>query len=69
MNPSGTEGVQLPVHKLVFVTMGMPMFDILELEALSEEAARQNRWQFMLTAVPLRVVGGTGSPLNLIATF
>ena len=67
--PSGIEGVQLPVHQLVLVAMGMPIFDNLDLEAVSEEAARQNRWEFMLTAAPLRVVGGTGSPLNPIATF
>ena len=35
----------------------------------SEEAARQNRWEFLLTTAPLRVGGGTGSPLNPIATF
>ena len=67
--PSGIEGVQLPIHQLVLVAMGMPIFDNLDLGALSEEAARQNRWEFMLTAAPLRVVGGTGSPLNPIATF
>jgi kynurenine formamidase len=67
--PSGIDGVQLPVHQLVLVSLGMPLFDNLDLEAVSEEAARQNRWEFMLSAAPLRVVGGTGSPLNPIATF
>lgn len=67
--PSGIEGVQLPIHQLVLVALGMPIFDNLDLEAVSEEAARQNRWEFMLSAAPLRVVGGTGSPLNPIATF
>ena len=49
--------------------MGTPIFDNMDLEAVAEEAARQNRWEFLLTAVPLAVEGGTGSPLNPIATF
>ncbi len=67
--PSGVEGAQLPIHQLVLVAMGTPIFDNLDLEAVGEEAARQGRWEFLLTASPLRVVGGTGSPLNPIATF
>ena len=67
--PSGVEGAPMPIHQLVLIAMGMPIFDNLDLEAVSEEAARQNRWEFLLTAAPLRVVGGTGSPLNPIATF
>ena len=67
--PSGIDGAQLPVHQLVLVAMGMPIFDNLDLGAVSEEAERQGRWEFLLTASPLRVVGGTGSPLNPIATF
>ena len=69
VSPSGIEGVAQPIHQLVLVAMGMPIFDNCDLEAVSEEAARQNRWEFLLTAAPIRVVGGTGSPLNPIATF
>jgi len=32
-------------------------------------AAQYKRWEFLLTAAPLRVVGGTGSPLNPIANY
>lgn len=69
VTPSGIQGAPLPIHLLVLVAMGMPIFDNCDLEALSEEAARLNRWEFLLTAAPIRVVGGTGSPLNPIATF
>ena len=69
VSPSGIDGAPLPIHLLVLVAMGMPIFDNLDLEALSAEAARQNRWEFLLTAAPIRVVGGTGSPLNPIALF
>ena len=58
-----------PTHALFLVALGTPIFDNLDLEAVAEEAARQNRWEFLLTTAPLRVGGGTGSPLNPIATF
>lgn len=67
--PSGVEGQYLPVHSLLVVAMGTPIFDNLDLEQLSKEAIRQERWEFLFTAAPLRVQGGTGSPLNPIATF
>jgi kynurenine formamidase len=67
--PSGVEGESHPVHLLVLVGLGMPIFDNLDLEKLSEEAARLGRWDFLLTAAPLPLEGGTGSPLNPIAVF
>lgn len=67
--PSGVEGVNQPIHQLVLIALGMPIFDNCDLEALSAETARQGRWEFLLTAAPLAVGGGTGSPLNPIATF
>lgn len=69
VSPSMVEGVAQPIHQLVIIAMGMPIFDNLDLEAVSEEAARQNRWQFLVTAAPMAVGGGTGSPFNPIATF
>jgi kynurenine formamidase len=67
--PSGVEDVMLPIHQLVLVAMGVHIFDNCDLEALGEAAAKRNRWEFLLTAAPLAVPGGTGSPLNPIATF
>jgi kynurenine formamidase len=67
--PSRVEGVSQPIHQLMLIAFGTPIFDNCDLEALAEEAARQNRWEFMLAASPLPVTGGTGSPLNPIATF
>ncbi len=67
--PSGVEGVEQPIHQLVLIAMGMPIFDNCDLEALGQEAAKQKRWEFLITAAPIAVPGGTGSPLNPIATF
>jgi len=67
--PSGIEGVSHPIHQLVLVAMGVYIFDNCDLEALSETCDKRNRWDFLLTASPIAVAGGTGSPLNPIATF
>ena len=67
--PSQVPGVTHPVHQLVLVAMGMNIFDNCDLEALSEAAAKRQRWEFLLTTAPIVLAGGTGSPLNPIATF
>ena len=67
--PSGVEGVTQPIHQLVLIALGTPIFDNCDLEALGEAAEREHRWEFLITAAPMAVPGGTGSPLNPIATF
>jgi kynurenine formamidase len=67
--PSQIEGVQLPVHQLTIVAMGVDLFDNQDLEAVAETAARLNRWEFLVVAAPLAVEGGTGSPVNVLAIF
>jgi hypothetical protein len=47
----------------------MNLLDNLDLKAVAETAARLNRWEFMLAIAPLRVPGGTGSPVNPLAIF
>ena len=67
--PSLVEGVGQPVHTMLIAGFGTNIFDNMDLEALAETAAQENRWEFMLTAGPIPVEGGTGSPLNPIAIF
>lgn len=67
--PSGVEGITHPIHVLTLHAMGVHIFDNCDLEALSEAAAERERWEFLITAAPLPVEGGTGSPLNPIATY
>jgi len=67
--PSRVEGVRKPIHQLLLVAMGTPIFDNCDLEAISDAAAARKRWTFLLSAAPISVKGGTGSPLNPIATF
>jgi kynurenine formamidase len=67
--PSGSAEVQLPVHLLSIVAMGMPILDNCDFEAVSEAAAHRKRWEFALSVAPLAVSGGTGSPVNPLAMF
>jgi kynurenine formamidase len=69
VRPSGVDEIQQPIHLLVLVAMGMPIFDNLDLELVAREAAKRQRWEFLVTASPAAVPGATGSVLNPIATF
>jgi len=59
----------LPVHTFAIDVMGVDIFDNLDLERLAATARDQKRYHFLFTAAPSPVTGGTGSPLNPIATF
>lgn len=67
--PSQVPGVSQPIHLLTLHALGVHILDNCDLEALSKTSARLNRWDFLLTTSPIPVQGGTGSPLNPIATF
>ena len=67
--PSGVEGLANPLHELVLVGMGMRILDNLNLDDVAAAAKSRDRWEFMFVGAPLRVVGGTGSPLNPLAVF
>ena len=67
--PSHVEGLANPLHELVLVSLGMPLLDNLDLETLAREARQRGRWTFLFVGLPLRVPGGTGSPLNPLAIF
>ena len=68
-SPSDVAGVDGPVHDFALVSLGVHLFDNCDLEALAEAAAARKRWEFLLTVAPLPIRGGTGSPVNPIATF
>jgi kynurenine formamidase len=67
--PSQVEGFPSPIHVMTLVAMGLPLFDECDLEDLAREAAKRKRWVFMFTAAPIAVPGGTGAPINPIATY
>jgi kynurenine formamidase len=65
--PSTTEEVGFPMHVLALNAMGVHLLDYLQLDDLAEVCAQAGRWEFFFVCAPLRIVGGTGSPLNPIA--
>jgi kynurenine formamidase len=66
VSPSELRGA---IHDFALVHLGVHLFDNCDLEALGDAAAARNRWEFLLTAAPLPIRGGTGSPANPIGTF
>jgi kynurenine formamidase len=67
--PSAAEGVDFPVHVLAVNAMGMHLMDWLQLDNLTAACEELNRWSFFCVIAPLRLRGGTGSPINPVAVF
>jgi kynurenine formamidase len=57
------------IHVYALYSMGMPLIDNCDLEELSTACADLGRWEFQFLVTPLRVVGGSGSPVNPVAVF
>ncbi len=67
--PSPVTGIFSPIHALALNAMGMPLIDNMSLEDLAVACAGLDRWEFLFTMAPLRIPGGTGSPVNPLAVF
>jgi kynurenine formamidase len=67
--PATSELGPLALHDFALIVLGVQLMDDTNLEAVSEAAAARKRWDFLLTAAPLPVTNGTGSPINPIAVF
>ncbi len=67
--PGVTADVPYPMHVLAINAMGLHLLDYLEFEDLAAVCERTARWEFLCVVAPLRIPGGTGSPVNPIAIF
>jgi len=56
-------------HAIALASMGLILLDIPALEPLVAACAEEKRSDFLVTMAPLRIKGGTGSPVNPIAIF
>jgi kynurenine formamidase len=65
----GIPGWIFPVHQIGIVGLGLPLIDNLHLGRLAERCAATGRYEFLFTLGALRVVGGTGCPVNPIAVL
>lgn len=66
---NGPVGWPMPVHQCTLVAMGVHLLDNLRLDRLAAACARHERWSFLFQIAPLRIEGGTGSPVNPIAVL
>ena len=66
-SPSAAEGVDFPVHVLALNAMGLHLLDWLQFDGLVPLCEEAGRWSFCCVIAPLRLVRGTGSPVNPIA--
>jgi kynurenine formamidase len=64
---SVAEGVDFPVHVLAVNAMGLNLLDYLQFDDLVPLCEAADRWSFFCVIAPLRLVNGTGSPVNPIA--
>jgi kynurenine formamidase len=67
--PSPVDEMLSPIHALALNAMGVPLLDNLQLEDVAVACQEEHRWEFLCVVAPLRVPGGTGSPINPIAIF
>ena len=54
-----------PLHTELLWMRGMSLIEMLNLE----ELARERIYEFLFVALPLKIVGGLGSPINPIAVY
>jgi kynurenine formamidase len=67
--PGPDPDLPLPLHQLGIGAMGMTLLDWARLDEVLAVCTRLQRHEFLLTVAPLPIIGGTGSPVNPIATF
>ncbi|SHK41163.1 hypothetical protein SAMN05443637_1061, partial [Pseudonocardia thermophila] len=60
-------GVALPLHCALMRNLGVTLTEIAWLDDLADACAADGRWSFLYAAAPLKVVDGTGAPVNPIA--
>lgn len=59
-------GVWLPLHAALQRNLGVLFTEIAWLEDLAQDCEADRQFDFLYAAAPLRVVGGTGAPVNPI---
>ncbi|KAJ5117009.1 hypothetical protein N7456_001357 [Penicillium angulare] len=57
------------LHEWLLAGWGLPIGELFDLERLSQECRKRDRWSFFFSSVPLNVPGGVASPPNGVAIF
>jgi kynurenine formamidase len=61
--------LRMPIHTGALVMMGVHLIDNADLDGLAEKCARDRRYDFMFSLLPLVLERGTASPANPVALF
>ena len=67
--PYPSSVVPLPLHQIGLVAMGLVLLDCPRLTGLVDTCTELGTAEFLFTAAPLRIPGGTGSPVNPVCLF
>jgi kynurenine formamidase len=67
--PNPYQRINVPVHTVGIHAMGLWLVDNCDLERLAAECARRQSWEFQFVVAPLKLIGGTGSPANVLAVL
>jgi kynurenine formamidase len=62
-----TEMVDLPLHTVGIVHMGLTLGEIFDLDPLAAACAEDGRYEVLLAAPPLPIVGAVGGPVHPLA--
>jgi kynurenine formamidase len=69
MLPSPYRNITNPIHQVALIRMGVWILDNANFEELAVACSERGRWEFMVNMGVLRIIGGTGSPVNPIVVF
>ncbi len=69
VQPSGVEGVSLPVHAVALVGMGLWLIDNATFEDLAVACAERGAYDFLFTCHALPIQRATGCPVNPVAVL
>ncbi|MBI4328851.1 MAG: cyclase family protein [Chloroflexi bacterium] len=67
--PSGYSKLNIPMHHIGIVALGLWLLDNANLDDLAQACAKRSRWEFFFTVNTLRLANATGSPVNPVAVF
>ena len=57
----------LPLHNALMRNLGVTLTEIAWLDDLAADCAADKQYTFLYAAAPLKIVNGTGAPVNPIA--
>jgi kynurenine formamidase len=67
VRPNEFDDAFQPLHQVTIPNMGLFIGEMWDLDGLASACAADGRFDFFLTAAPLRVTGAVGAPVNPIA--